>query len=268
MLLSAQILSDVADVNRYRVIPQVEARAGSTIEVYLRLVNREADKELNPPGRRFIPAPNSTLIVNLRSVYARKQLAYQCSIPFPEDRSIWKFVISANDGRFAPAPGGGPIIDYSNLVPLGQPFDFNTIITDQGMVGTFGLILTLTENPGMTATASLLNVGVGDVVVINSISFTCVASGATGAQFDVGATDADTASNLADAINANSTTCQVTGLASDATVVVTAVRAANIVWTSTSQHFTLGAPALGSRARVTTGWATSAISIAPGFPAV
>lgn len=43
----------------------------------------------------------------------------------------------------------------------------------------------------------------GDVVTINGLAFLCVASGATGRQFNVGATDTDTATNLVAAINAS-----------------------------------------------------------------
>jgi hypothetical protein len=267
MLLSAQLLADVCDVNRYRTVNQVESRAGSTIDVYFRLVDREADKDASPPGRRFIPAANSTLVVSLKSVYPRKQLAFPATNPFPEDRSIWKFTISPNDGKLAPAPGGGPIIDYSNLVPIGEPFDFNVAITDYGMVGTFGLILTLTENPSMQAVATLVGVQPGDTVTINGVVFTAVASGATGTQFDVGLSDIDTASNLAAAIDANSAVAQVTAVASGNQVAVYAVRAASITWTG-SPSFTLSTPALGPNARVTTGWAPSAISIAPSIPTV
>lgn len=267
MLLSAQLLADVADVNRYRTVNQVEARAGSTIDVYFRLVDREADKDASPPGRRFIPAANSTLVVSLKSVYPRKQLAFPATNPFPDDRSIWKFTISPNDGKLAPAPGGGPIIDYSNLVPIGEPFDFNVAITDYGMVGTLGLILTLTENPSIQAVATLLNVQPGNDITINGVVFTAVASGATGTQFDVGLSDTETATNLAAVIDANSSVAQVTAVASDNHVAVFAVRAASIVWTG-SPSFTLSTPALGPNARVTTGWAPQAINIAPSFPGV
>lgn len=268
MLLSAQLLADVADVNRYRTVNQVEARAGSTIDVFFRLVDREADKDVNPPGRRYMPAPNSTLVVALKSVYPRKQLAFPATQPFPQDPSIWHFQISPDDGKLAPAPGGGPIIDYSNLVPLGEPFDFNVAITDFGMVGSFGLILTLTENQSYQAAATLNGVVAGDSLVINGVTFTAVAAGATGTQFNVGLSDDITATNLASVINSNGAVAQVSALASGVSVVLTSLRAATITWTTTSPHLTLGTPVLGPNARVTTGWAPQAINIAPSFPGV
>jgi phage tail sheath gpL-like len=44
-----------------------------------------------------------------------------------------------------------------------------------------------------------------NTVTVNGIPFTCVASGATGNQYNVGADDTETAVNLAAALNANTT---------------------------------------------------------------
>lgn len=44
-----------------------------------------------------------------------------------------------------------------------------------------------------------------NTVTVNGIAFTCVASGATGNQYNVGADDTETAVNLAVALNANTT---------------------------------------------------------------
>ena len=265
MLLSAQMLQDVTDVNHFRAVNQVAATAGSTIDVYFRLVDRDADTNLNPPGRRYIPAVNCTLAVGIRSVYPNKQLLFPATNPFPQDTSIWYFRITPNDGKFAPAPGGGPIIDYSNLIPIGAPFNFNVSLSDFGMVGTFGLNMILTENPGWYGHATLLGVSPGGEITINGVVFTCVASGATGTQFDAGLTDALTAMNLSASINANSITAQVSALAADAMVQVTAVRASSLTW-SGSASFTLTTPALSPDARVTNGWVPQALSIAPSNP--
>jgi len=50
-------------------------------------------------------------------------------------------------------------------------------------------------------TLTLAGVVATDTCVVNGLIYTCVASGATGQQFNVGATDADTATNLATVIN-------------------------------------------------------------------
>lgn len=267
MLLSARLLADVANVNNFRTVNQIEARAGSTIPVYFQLIDASADRGNTPSGRRFVPASNSTLSVAIKSVYPHKQLVFPATNPFPEDRSIWKFTIQPSDGKVAPVSAGGPIIDWSNLVPIGEPFDFNVAITDFGMVGTFGLIFTLTENPGYSAAAALSAVVAGDQVVINGVAFTAVVSGATGTQFDVGGTDAITATNLAAVINTNSSVAQVTATATGATVTIVAVRAASITWTATPA-FTLSTPSLSPNAVVTTGWVGQAVSIAPSMPMV
>lgn len=44
-----------------------------------------------------------------------------------------------------------------------------------------------------------------NTAIINGVTFTCVASGATGNQFNVGADDTETMANLATAINASAT---------------------------------------------------------------
>lgn len=65
-----------------------------------------------------------------------------------------------------------------------------------------------------------------DAISINGVSFTAVASGATGNQFNVGADDAETAVNLAASINASVTALvdgYVTASSDDVTVTVTSV---------------------------------------------
>lgn len=70
-----------------------------------------------------------------------------------------------------------------------------------------------------TGTFTLNTVIATDAVVINGTTFTCVASGATGNQFDVGADDTETAANLVTAINASG----------DVENIVTATSAAAVV---------------------------------------
>lgn len=56
-----------------------------------------------------------------------------------------------------------------------------------------------------TGTVTLSSHVATNTVTVNGVSFACVASGATGAQYNVGADDTETAVNLAAALNANST---------------------------------------------------------------
>lgn len=71
-----------------------------------------------------------------------------------------------------------------------------------------------------------------DAISINGVTFTCVASGATGNQFNLGADDAGDAANLAAAINA-SVTALVAGY-------VTATSASNVVTVSAKRAGLLG----------------------------
>ena len=60
-----------------------------------------------------------------------------------------------------------------------------------------------------TGTVTLAAMVAADTVTVASVVFTCVASGATGNQFNLGGTDTITATNLAAAINASASLSQV-----------------------------------------------------------
>lgn len=88
-----------------------------------------------------------------------------------------RYRITGNNVQFAPVPQGGQVFRLwyaPRLVPLAD-----------------------------TGTLALSGVTPGFLVTINGVNFTAVASGATGTQFNVGATDAESAANLAAAIVAN-----------------------------------------------------------------
>ena len=76
-----------------------------------------------------------------------------------------------------------------------------------------------------TGTFTLASVIATDVVLINGVTLTCVASGATANQFNVGGTDTITATNMAAAINASTSALvseHVTASAAAAVVTITA----------------------------------------------
>lgn len=76
-----------------------------------------------------------------------------------------------------------------------------------------------------TKTVALSTCVAGDILRINGVEFTCVASGATGNQFNIGGSDTLSAVSLANAINGSSTALvfgQVKAAASTTNVVVTA----------------------------------------------
>lgn len=109
------------------------------------------------------------------------------------------------------APGGLPALaNFENyLSALSGGNQSALLVFDVGMVKA-------------TGTFTLDTVIATDAVSINGVTFTGVASGATGNQFNIGADDTATAVNLAAAINA-SVTALVTGVvtATSATTVVT-----------------------------------------------
>lgn len=66
-------------------------------------------------------------------------------------------------------------------------------------------VLTRINSVKATGTITLSSHVATDTVTVNGITFTCVASGATGNQYNVGADDTATAVNLVAALNANTT---------------------------------------------------------------
>lgn len=90
---------------------------------------------------------------------------------------------------------------------------------------TRGSVLVDQATTYATGTFTLASVIATDAVSINGTTFTCVASGATGNQFNLGGTDILTAAALAAAINASATALvneHVTATSSGAVVTVTA----------------------------------------------
>lgn len=80
-----------------------------------------------------------------------------------------------------------------------------------------------------TGTITLSSHVATDTVTINGTTFTCVASGATGNQYNVGGSDTLTAAALAAAINASaSMTDYVTATSAGAIVTITASRAGKL----------------------------------------
>lgn len=100
MLLSIRFLLDVGSVNIYQYTSQVEFSAGDTQDLYFQIVDMavdRADQGYSPPGRRYMPAANSTLVVEFLSVDCNKQVIRSATQPFPQDPSIWKVPILGTD---------------------------------------------------------------------------------------------------------------------------------------------------------------------------
>lgn len=110
--------------------------------------------------------------------------------------------------------------------------DLITSVLGGGQTSPSVAVSVLGNTAKATGTFTLTSVVATDVITINGVSFTAVASGATGNQFNVGADDDETAENLAAAINA-SVTALVSGY-------VTATSEAEVVTVTSAFYGTAG----------------------------
>ncbi len=122
MLLSAKPLINVADVNSWEVSTQVQFTQGDTLYVYFQLADFSKDRVtqgFNSPGRRYVPAEGATLAVTIPNIVTAPtdlNVIKTAEQPFPGDLSIWRFQVTPADG----------------------------------LVGTYSLQLSLTENSVVT----------------------------------------------------------------------------------------------------------------------
>lgn len=102
--------------------------------------------------------------------------------------------------------------------------NFVSALVDGAQIGFAKLSTGAIQSSGTITLSSMVAT---DTVTVNGVVFTCVASGATGNQFNVGGSDTITATNLAKAINASVTAKiinVVTASSALAVVTVTAVQ--------------------------------------------
>lgn len=91
MLLSARLLNNVKDVNTYEVTSVLEFTAGDNPVIALQLIDATADRNFDPPGRRYVPAPSSALIITLKSSQSNVTIQRNAVQPFGAlDGSIWQ----------------------------------------------------------------------------------------------------------------------------------------------------------------------------------
>lgn len=116
---------------------------------------------------------------------------------------------------------------YATVQSMAQ---FLESIVSGGQMGGPPSVVSSIEDYAVRAsgTFTLTSVVATDAISINGVTFTAVASGATGNQFNVGVSDTLTAVNLAAAINA-SVTALVSGY-------VTATSATNVVTVSSTNY--------------------------------
>jgi len=100
MLLSAQPLKDVANVNSFEATDSISFTKGDSLVAYFRLVNADLDltsEGFSPPGRRYVPAVGATLQVKLESIDDSKTISRIATQPFVGDASIWAVSILSTD---------------------------------------------------------------------------------------------------------------------------------------------------------------------------
>lgn len=97
MLLSGRVLTDVASVNNFGYGEVFEFTEGDTISLNFQLIDVSVDKDLRPPGRRFIPAAGATLQAVVHNLSAAKTITRFATQPFAQDGSIWRLDILPTD---------------------------------------------------------------------------------------------------------------------------------------------------------------------------
>lgn len=97
-LLSARILTDVANVNNFRYANQARFTAGDPQTIYFQLLDATQDSDRNPPGRRYVPLAGALVQVTIGLIDQTKQIIRAASQAFPtSDPSIWALTIFSTD---------------------------------------------------------------------------------------------------------------------------------------------------------------------------
>lgn len=97
MLLSARILSNLANVNTYQVAEAVQFRQGDAVSVYLQLT--DASVQDCQGGRRYVPADGAVLQISILPLDCGAKIINRVADqPFDGDASIFNFQILPTDG--------------------------------------------------------------------------------------------------------------------------------------------------------------------------
>lgn len=97
MLLSARILTDVAGVNAFKYSSVLEFTEGDGPTIYFQLIDLSADKDTNPPGRRYMPTSGATLECVIHHPDDTKKVTRFATQPFSQDGSIWALTLLSTD---------------------------------------------------------------------------------------------------------------------------------------------------------------------------
>lgn len=103
MRLNVKILKNVANVNHWQYANQASLQEGQSNEIYVQLVDYDMiagnDKSVSLPENplRYIPQGTVvTLQATFPSINDAEQFTINGTQPFADDKSIWKFSLTAN----------------------------------------------------------------------------------------------------------------------------------------------------------------------------
>lgn len=101
MRLSAKMLRNVDGVNSFQYADQNYIYEGQENEIYLQIVDldkrtKEGDSEALPQHPlRYMPEAGATLKGEFDSLFDDEEFEVVATQPFPQDSSIWKMTLSA-----------------------------------------------------------------------------------------------------------------------------------------------------------------------------
>lgn len=100
MLLSARPIDNYTNVNTYDVVSTLAFTASDGPSLYFQLVDLSkdrADQNIQPPGRRYMPASGATLQVVLDNIDDAKVTTKTAVQPSAQDPSIWRIDLMSTD---------------------------------------------------------------------------------------------------------------------------------------------------------------------------
>lgn len=101
MRLGIQMLNNSSLVNSLLYLNQVIINPGETSTVYFQLVDLDSQHGANCPALRYISASGATMSIKLTSINVANNISKIPFNPFPDDRSIWAFNLSAVETQYA-----------------------------------------------------------------------------------------------------------------------------------------------------------------------
>jgi hypothetical protein len=99
MVLVFKLLDEVKDVNSFVEVDRKRIVKGNATPVYFRLMQDKSDSEKDL--LRFIPQAGATVTVKFNHIDSEKVLVRSATMPYADDRSIWKVDLLTTDSNIA-----------------------------------------------------------------------------------------------------------------------------------------------------------------------